>query len=152
VPFKLFQTKVDGTWLQEIIMVIFLEGGCGNLKSGKSNSSWSAGSSVQFGKSYQLWMTRIILETDATELVRGLTLVELDQSVDGSLFKQIKDLIRASFDYCSIRHCPRNYNKVADCLAVYGASVVSSRSTAFMSQIPSFFTSFVSENLLGARI
>lgn len=97
-------------------------------------------------------MTRIILETDATELVRGLTLVELDQSVDGSLFKQIKDLIRASFDYCSIRHCPRNYNKVADCLAVYGASVVSSRSIAFMSQIPSFVTSFVSENLLGARI
>lgn len=89
-------------------------------------------------------MTRIILETDTTELVKGLTSLELDHSVDGSLFKQIRELIRVSFDHCCIRHCPRNCNRVADHLAMFGASVVCSGSPVFVNQVPAFVTSLVS--------
>jgi hypothetical protein len=94
-------------------------------------------------------MSRIILETDATELVRGLTPVDLDQSVDGCLLKQITDFIGFSFDYCDIRHCPRNCNKVADCLAMHGVSVVSSGLTVFMNQVPTFVSNLVSSDLAG---
>jgi len=52
----------------------------------------------------QLGISRIILGTDASDLVRGLTSTDLDQSVDGSLLKQIKDFIDSSFDQCVIRH------------------------------------------------
>lgn len=82
----------------------------------------------------QLGMSRIILETDATELVRGLTSVDHDQSLDGNLLKQIRDFIASSFDFFDIRHCLRNFNKVADCLAMERASVVSSGLTLFMNQ------------------
>lgn len=41
----------------------------------------------------QLDMSRIILETDATEFGTGLTFVDLDQSVDGCFLKQIRDFI-----------------------------------------------------------
>ena len=97
----------------------------------------------------QLGMPRIILETDATELVRGLTTTELDQSVDGCLLKQIRDFICSSFDYWSIQHCPRNCNRVADCLAMYGASEVSSGSAVFMSQVPSFVANLVLGDQVG---
>jgi hypothetical protein len=95
----------------------------------------------------QLGMSRIIPETDATELVRSLTSLDLDQSVDGSLLGQIRDFIGLSFDYCDIRHCPRNCNKVADCLAMYGASMVSSGSTIFMNQVLTFVSNLVSSDL-----
>jgi len=97
-------------------------------------------------------MTRIILETDATELVRGLTSEDLDHSVDGILLKQIRDLIESDFVYCEIQYCPRNYNKVADCLAMYRASVVSSCSSVFMSQAPTFISDLVSSDLAGDEV
>ena len=97
----------------------------------------------------QLGISRIILETDASDLVRGLTSTDLDQSVDGSLLKQIRDFIDSSFDQCVIRHCPRNCNKVADCLAMYGASEVSSGSAVFMSQVPSFVANLVLGDQVG---
>jgi len=83
--------------------------------------------------------------------VKGLTSEDLDRSVDGGLIK-IRDIIRSYFDQCEIRHCPRECNKVADRLASYGASMVSSGSASFMSQVPSFVTSLVSEDLLGVGI
>jgi hypothetical protein len=69
--------------------------------------------------------------------------------VDGSLLRQIRDFIGLSFDYYDIRHCPRNCNKVADCLAMHGASVVSSGSTVFMNQVPTFLSNLVSSDLAG---
>jgi hypothetical protein len=83
-----------------------------------------------------LGMSRIILETDAMELKKALTTMNLDRSVEGSLFMQIRSFMNTSFDHWCVQHCPRKCNKVADCLAMYGASVVSSGSTVFMSQVP----------------
>jgi hypothetical protein len=56
-------------------------------------------------------MTRIELETDATNLQKALTTTELDRSTDGGLFRQIRELIRDSFVYCKIWCCPRSCNK-----------------------------------------
>ena len=92
--------------------------------------------SLDFGeRGFQLGMTRIILEIDTTELVRD-SLQWILTRVDWGLFKQIIHLISASFDYCAIRHYPRNCNKMVDCLAIHGASVVRSSSAVFMSQVP----------------
>ena len=112
----------------------FLEGGYGNLCRVATSFQVEALAALHsLERTTQLGMARIILETDATELVWGLKSEDLDHSVDGILFRQIKDLIDSSFDYCEIRHCPRNCNMVADCLAKYGANVVSSGSSVFMS-------------------
>lgn len=78
-------------------------------------------------------MARIILETDVTELVRGLTSGDLDHSMDGVFSSKFRDLISASFDYYGIRYCPRNCNRVADCLATHGVSMVSFGSAVSMS-------------------
>lgn len=92
-------------------------------------------------------MPRIILETDAIESKIALTTTDLDRSIDGSLFKQIRDFISSSFDECSVRHCLRSCNKVAGCLAQYGASMVSSGSAVLMSQVPTFVHDLVSSDL-----
>jgi hypothetical protein len=92
-------------------------------------------------------MSKIILETNAMELEKGITTKELDRSVDGSLFRQIRDYMSSSFDICRVRHCPRSCNKVADYLAKYGRSVVSSGSVVFSSQVPTFVENLVSGDL-----
>jgi hypothetical protein len=128
----------------------FLEGGYDNLcRVATSFQAETLAALYSLQRVVQLDMSRIILETDATELVRGLTSLDLDQSVDGCLLKQIRDFIGFSFDHCDIWHCPRNCNKVTDCLAMYGASVVSSDSTVFMNQVPTFVFNLVSSDLAG---
>jgi len=91
----------------------------------------------QFGE----LMTRIILETDASNLHKGLTSDELDRSLEGPLFRQIRDFIAHNFVHCMVRTCLRSCNKVADSL--HGASVVRSGSMVFMDQVPEFVTNLV---------
>ena len=131
----------------------FLEGGCSNLIRVAGPLQAEALAALHsLERVYQLGMARIILETDTTDLVKGLTSEDLDMSVDGGLFIQIREIINNYFDHCEIRHCPRGCNKVADRLATHGASMVGSGSTVFMSQVPSFVTSLVSGDLPGAGI
>ena len=67
----------------------FLEGGCGNLRRVASSFQAEALAVLHsVVRVLQLGISRIILETDASDLVRGLTSTDLDQSVDGSLLKQ----------------------------------------------------------------
>ena len=67
----------------------FLEGGCGNLRRVASSFQVEALAVLHsVVRVSQLGISRIILETDASDLVRGLTSTDLDQSVDGSLLKQ----------------------------------------------------------------
>ena len=128
----------------------FLEGGCGNLRRVASSFQAEALAVLHsVVRVSQLGISRIILETDASDLVRGLTSTDLDQSVDGSLLKQIRDFIDSSFDQCVIRHCSRNCNKVANYLVMYGASEVSSGSAVFMSQVPSFVANLVLGDQVG---
>ena len=67
--------------------------------------------------------------------------------MDGCLFHQIRNFISESFVQCVIQACPRSCNKVADCLASYGASVVRSGSEVFMNKVPDFVTALVSGDL-----
>jgi len=92
----------------------------------------------------QLGMSRIILETDATNLGKALTTKELDRSANGSLFRQIRDLLINDFSFYMISVCPRTCNKVADKLAVYGANIVLPGSYEFLSQAPDFVSDLVS--------
>jgi hypothetical protein len=92
----------------------------------------------------QLGMSCIILETDATNLGKALTTKELDRSANGSLFRQIRDLLINAFSFYIISVCPRTCNKVADKLAVYGANIVLSGSYEFLSQAPDFVSDLVS--------
>uniref|UniRef100_A0A0D9XTW0 Protein kinase domain-containing protein n=1 Tax=Leersia perrieri TaxID=77586 RepID=A0A0D9XTW0_9ORYZ len=48
-----------------------------------------------------------------------------------------------------VRHCPRSCNKVADSLAKFGASSVSSGSHEFVSHVPDFVSNLVSGDLPG---
>jgi len=83
-------------------------------------------------------MSRIILETDAANLGKALTTKELDRSANGSLFRQIRDLLINDFSFYMTSVCPRTCNKVADKLAVYGANIVLPGSYEFLSQAPDF--------------
>jgi hypothetical protein len=83
-------------------------------------------------------MSRIILEIDATELKMVLTTTAMDLSMNGNLFKQIRECMSFYFDQCLVRYCPRSCNNVADCLTKYEASMVSSGSSLFMSHVPAF--------------
>ena len=92
----------------------------------------------------QLGMSRIILETDAANLGKALTTKDLDRSANGSLFRQIRDLLINDFSFYMISVCPRTCNKVADKLAVYGANIVLPGSYEFLSQAPDFVSDLVS--------
>ena len=85
-----------------------------------------------------LGMTKIILETDASVLSRALDSEEMDRGPYGALFRQIRELKRLHSSICKISVCSRVCNKVADCMASYGAYVVASGSHVFMSQAPDF--------------
>lgn len=99
----------------------------------------------------QLGMSRIVLETDASELARALTSTELDIRVLGSLFRRIKQLMISGFDICYVRSVPRTCNKVADCLAKHGASIVCSGSSVFISQALTFVINLVFDDMSGAN-
>ena len=65
----------------------FLEGGCGHLERVTSSlyaEALAALKSLQ--RVAHLGMTRIVLETDATNLERGLRSNELDRSLEGASF------------------------------------------------------------------
>ena len=89
-------------------------------------------------------MTRIIIETDATNLEMALRSDSMNRSPEGCIFRRIKDFMHESFVHCEVRACSRSCNKVAESLAAYGASVVRYGSEVFMDQVPEFVTSLVS--------
>jgi ribonuclease HI len=110
----------------------YMEGGCGNIPRVASPLQGEAMAALySLERAAYVGMSKIILETDAKELKKGITTKELDRSVDVSLFRQIRDYMSSSFDICRVQHSPRSCNKVADCLAKYGVSVVSSGSVMF---------------------
>ena len=101
--FKSATSKGGWGFLVRDSVGVFLEGGCGNLcRVATSFQAEALAALYSLERAALLGMTRIILETDATELVRGLTSEDLDHSVDGILLKQIRDLIDSEFVYCEI--------------------------------------------------
>ena len=77
----------------------FLEGGCGSLEHVTSSihaEALAALNSLQ--RVAQLGMTRIVLETDASNLHKGLTSDDLDRSTEEGIFRQIRNFMIQVFD------------------------------------------------------
>jgi len=129
----------------------FLEGGAGNIPRAAcplQAEALAALYSLQHAS--HLGMTKVILETDAFQLGCALKSAEMDRSPYGALFMQVRELMYSQFRQCNISVCSRICNKVADCMATYGACVLTSGSQVFMSQVPSFVFDLVSGDKPGA--
>jgi hypothetical protein len=96
-------------------------------------------------------MTRIELETDATNLQKALTTTDLGRTNNGGLFQQIRELIRDSFVYCKTRAClrSRSCNKVY-ALVLMCACFLNPGSDVFMSHALDSVTRLVFDNSPGA--
>jgi ribonuclease HI len=100
----------------------------------------------------RLGMQHIILETDASILASAINATGIDRSPIGCLVYQIRDLMQSDFSTCSVSVCNRNCNKVADCLAGYGATVLNLGSEVLMSQVPVFVSELVSGDLPALKV
>jgi ribonuclease HI len=106
------------------------------LAAGAGNISYAASAlhaeaiAVYTGILYasQLGMTRVIVETDSTVLASSLKATEVDRSTIGAMVQQIRDCMQNDFTSCDVSICNRTCNKVADCLAAFGGSVLASGS------------------------
>ena len=100
----------------------FLEGGVGNISRVSCPLQAEALAALYaLQRAAQLGMTNVILETDASVLGCALKSTELDRSPFDALFIQIRELMYFHFNNCRISVCSRICNKVADCMAAYGA-------------------------------
>jgi hypothetical protein len=78
----------------------YLDGDCGKLSRVASPLQGEALAALfALERASNLGMSRIILETNATELKKALTTTNLDRSVEGCLFMQIRSFMNASFDH-----------------------------------------------------
>ena len=62
----------------------------------------------------------VILETDASILKQVMMSESYDESSLGALFRDIRSMVRLSFQCCKIEHCPRSCNILAHSLAAFG--------------------------------
>lgn len=97
-----------------------------------------------------LGMTKVILETDAAVLGSALTSDEMDRSLHGCLFRQIRRFMITEFESCIVSVCAKSCNRVADSLSAFGEHV-SGPGFIFMSQAPEFVSVLVSGDLPRAR-
>jgi hypothetical protein len=95
-------------------------------------------------------MTRVILETDASNLGKALTTNLLDSNLEGVLFRQIRSAMARNFVSCPISVCPRPCNKVDDCMASHGVKAFPDGGCEFWCQAPTFINELVSGDLPGA--
>jgi hypothetical protein len=88
---------------------VYLEGGCGSLPHVANPLQGEAMAALCSSlRAAQLGMSMILLETDATELKRALTMTYWDRSVDGVLFRHIRSFMNFEFDQCTVRYCLRS--------------------------------------------
>jgi ribonuclease HI len=64
------------------------------------------------------------VEADAAMLIKAATTADLDLSINGILFKEIRALSVANFKSISFSFSPRACNEVANALAMHGAKMV----------------------------
>jgi len=65
----------------------------------------------------------------------------------GCLVRKIQDLMQIEFSSCNVVNCSRLCNKVAGCLATYGACLLASGSDVYWCQAPEFVTELISGDL-----
>ena len=84
---------------------------------------------------------------DATTLASALKSSSSDRSAIGCLVHQMRDIMHLEFSSCTVYVCNQSCNKVADCLVVHGAYVLTSRYEVFMSQVPDYVMDLILVNL-----
>ncbi|CAD6336012.1 unnamed protein product [Miscanthus lutarioriparius] len=128
-----------------------LDIGAGNIQRARSALHADALAALYgLERAEQLGMTRIILETDASNLGKALTTILMDSGPEGALFRQIRFAMARNFVSCSISIRPRSCNRVADCMASHGVAAYPDGGRAFWCQAPNFVNEFVSGDLHGA--
>ncbi|GJM91393.1 hypothetical protein PR202_ga07757 [Eleusine coracana subsp. coracana] len=128
----------------------FMEAGAGPLTHTSSALQAEAqAAKCALERVASLGMTRIVLETDATNLALALQSEEMDQSSNGALFKHVRAFMNENFAQCKITVCPRTCNKMADCLASFGVITAASGSPCFWRQAPDFVSALVFDDKPG---
>ena len=93
-------------------------------------------------------MSRIIIETDAHELVRALTSLAYDLSSNGVLFREIKAFAALNFSVFSVVHIPRICNKVDDALAAFGLKMDTEPQAVWPGDAPTFVQDLIADDLV----
>jgi hypothetical protein len=86
----------------------------------------------------------VILESDAANLVQGLTGYSLDRSEIGVMLSEIREKMHSNCTCCRIYLCPRSCNSVADCLAASGMNSGDGENSIWLDRPPEFVTTLVS--------
>lgn len=68
---------------------------------------------------------RVILETDATTIVKAVISTEFDHCSAGGLVRELKTLLRYNFTSYDVVHIPRSCNSAADSFAALEATLSS---------------------------
>jgi hypothetical protein len=71
-------------------------------------------------------MVNVIVESDASNLIRAVQSSEFDRAPEGVIYRDIRIFSRLNFSVCKFVFSPRNCNKVAHALAALGADGVNS--------------------------
>lgn len=96
----------------------------------------------------QEWgISRVVLETDAMQLVHAIKSSDSDLAPNGVLFREIKTFAFLHFSSFSIVHCPRAYNNVANALALFGSKMVHQPQAIWPGDVPTFARLFVAADL-----
>jgi ribonuclease HI len=98
-----------------------------------------------------LGISRIIIESDSTNLLQALQTSHYDQAPGGLLFMEAREEIRLNFDVVSFNHCKRVCNNAAHTLAsrvLFGEDGQSSRWT---DPFPTFVTELLVRDIAEPR-
>lgn len=122
--------------------------GAGRLEHAQDALHSEAEACVQgLYKAQELGMGKIMMETDAMQLVQAIKTAKYDLSPNGVIFREIKAFVSLNFSSFQIEHCPRAYNNVADALALFGLKMGQVPPAVWPGIVPTFAQVFVASGL-----
>jgi hypothetical protein len=92
-------------------------------------------------------MVALEVETDYLRLKQALLTPDLDATQEGTIFREIKFLIRSSFNEVHVLFVPRACNQVAHRLASEGARLENGNKCVWQESIPDFVTGLLANDL-----
>lgn len=98
-------------------------------------------------KAQELGMGKIMMESDALQLLQAIKTSKYHLSPNGVLFREIKAFVSLNFSSFQIEHCPRACNNVADALALFGSKMGQVPPAVWLGAVPTFAQVFVASDL-----
>jgi hypothetical protein len=105
---------------------------------------------ISFAEQYG--MGKVIFATDCSCLKLAISSDEYDCAPLGTLFREIKFLLRMGFIEYRIEYCPRLCNKPAHVLASIGAQEVEDDHTLWLTDLPDDVSHTVVDNIVASTI